>query len=375
MHGLLMPAPTTSLLPCKRMPELSLTEMKAKKTLLILTPGFPKNEQDTTCLPFMQEYLLALQRLKPEVNIKVIAFQYPFTAGHYSWKGITVYSAGGKSQKGIARLLVWLRIWQELKRIHRKENIDIIHSFWLTECSFIGQRFAKRNHVKHIAYGIGQDVLKTNRYLPLLNFKTMHVVAMSEAIAQRFKTLTGMDVQRIIASGLDVNKLSSTREAKTIDIIGVGALTALKNYALFIDIIAVLKRDFPNIRACLVGKGEQENHLRQEVESAGLAGNIVFTGEVKHEEVFSYLGRSKIFLHTSSYEGQSTVIMEALAMGLPVVCFDVGRMHAEGQILVCKDKEEMIVELGRLLTKEIKYEPFIRTSDDMVNDFAKVYEL
>lgn len=375
MHGPSMHGPTILLSPCKRMPELSLAEMKAKKNLVILTPGFPKDEEDTTCLPFLQEYLLALQRLQPEVKLRVVAFQYPYNKGHYSWNGIPVYSAGGRSRRGINRLLTWLSVWRELKRICKQEGIDVIHSFWLTECSFIGQKFSQRNHIKQVAYAIGQDVLKTNRYLRLQNFKTMHVVAMSEAIAQRFKTLTGQDVRAIIAGGVNADKIGSIKEEKTIDIIGVGALSALKNYGLFIDVIAALKKNFPAIKACIVGRGEQESQLKQKAESIGLSDTLLFAGEVSHKEVFSYLGKSKIFLHTSGYEGQSTVIMEALAMGLHVVCFDVGRLHAENKISVCNSKEEMVKELERLLKSKIDSMPVVRTIDDMVNDFIRAYEL
>jgi len=345
-----------------------------KRSVVILTPGFPRDEEDTTCIPFLQDYLTAFARVRPDVKIYVIAFQYPFTHGYYKWNGIDVFSAGGKTKRNLGRLLVWHKVWKELKRIQKESGIDIVHSFWLTECTLIGQKFTKRFGIKHVAYAIGQEVLKTNRYLSLLNLNKMSVVAMSESLAEKLKTTTGHKVDAIIASGINAGNISAATEDKTIDILGVGALIPLKNYTLFVDIIAELKNEFRQIRACIIGKGEQESLLMEQANKLGLAENIKFTGEIVHKEVFSYLNKSKIFLHTSFYEGQSTVMMEALVMGLTIVCFDVGRIHVEGKVIVCKDKKDMVIQLKKLLTSTLDYSPAIRrTSEDMANDFIKVY--
>ena len=45
---------------------------KDKKTLVILTPGFPKDEADSTCLPMQQQLIRALK-----VNDAVSQYYYP----------------------------------------------------------------------------------------------------------------------------------------------------------------------------------------------------------------------------------------------------------------------------------------------------------
>ncbi|HET8964144.1 MAG TPA: hypothetical protein VFM99_09615, partial [Chitinophagales bacterium] len=69
--------------------------------ILILTPGFPIDEQDNNCIPFIQDYVLALAENIGKENICLISFQYPFVKGNYLWNGITIYSAGGKNRKNI----------------------------------------------------------------------------------------------------------------------------------------------------------------------------------------------------------------------------------------------------------------------------------
>ena len=48
------------------------------KRLVILTPGFPKDETDTTCIPFLQDFILELNDQYPSLKIDILAFDYPF---------------------------------------------------------------------------------------------------------------------------------------------------------------------------------------------------------------------------------------------------------------------------------------------------------
>ena len=62
--------------------------MNDQRTLIILTPGFPKNEQDTNCMPFPQSCIKNLKQLNPDLQIIVCAFQYPYFDTPYEWHGV-----------------------------------------------------------------------------------------------------------------------------------------------------------------------------------------------------------------------------------------------------------------------------------------------
>ncbi|NNU33983.1 hypothetical protein HK413_07125 [Mucilaginibacter sp. S1162] len=76
-----------------------------RKTLIILTPGFPKDEKDTARLPDRQIFVRILNETYPDLNIVVITFQYPSEAAEYSWNGIKVIALGGKNKSGFYRRL------------------------------------------------------------------------------------------------------------------------------------------------------------------------------------------------------------------------------------------------------------------------------
>ncbi|HTB30690.1 MAG TPA: glycosyltransferase, partial [Bacteroidia bacterium] len=345
-----------------------------KRAIVLLVPGFPATEQDTTCLPFIYQFCLSFLKLRPDIELRIISFQYPFKRGHYLWNGIKVYSAGGKSHK-FNRFLTWIRASVQFLKIKKEYNITVINSFWMTECAFVGQWLARAFNIRHVVYVIGQDALRSNKYLPLINFSKMEMIAMSESLVNHFYEATGYKIGHIIPAGVDTDKIKPAHAERTIDILGVGALIPLKGYLLFPELINALKKDFPGIKACIIGNGVEKETIQEKIKAYGLENNLELIGGIPHTEVFSYMQRSKIFLHTSSYEGQSTVIMEALASGLNIVCFDIGRADVKDRIWACRDKDEMLLKLKELLSSKLTYKPVVLlTNEDMVREFFKIYE-
>jgi hypothetical protein len=77
------------------------------KNLIIITPGFPKDELDSVCLPTQQLFVKTVHRLFPDIKINVISLHYPYHKNPYRWNDINVYPINGKNQKGIFRISLW----------------------------------------------------------------------------------------------------------------------------------------------------------------------------------------------------------------------------------------------------------------------------
>jgi glycosyltransferase involved in cell wall biosynthesis len=71
----------------------------------------------------------------------------------------------------------------------------------------------------------------------------------------------------------------------------------------------------------IIGKGPLEKSLRRMVEGLELK-NIEWVREVSHDEIFELMGQADFLIHTSLREATSSVIPEALSMGVPVICHD-----------------------------------------------------
>src|SRR6201996_5324552 len=105
--------------------------MSKTDTLVILSPGFPENEADSTCVPAQQVFVKNLKQNFPKLHIIVLAFEYPFAAAEYQWHDVTVLSFGGKNKGGIFRLFNWLRIWLRLRKLNKQYHIIGLLSFWM----------------------------------------------------------------------------------------------------------------------------------------------------------------------------------------------------------------------------------------------------
>jgi glycosyltransferase involved in cell wall biosynthesis len=97
----------------------------------------------------------------------------------------------------------------------------------------------------------------------------------------------------------------------------VGKLSQRKNQLYLLKTLQILPE---NYRLQLIGEPLSADYERQLKDFAGERGlNVVFTGEVPHDEIPTYLGKTHAFVSASKMEVQSLVIVEALASGTPVV--------------------------------------------------------
>lgn len=348
--------------------------MKKEKNILLLTPGFPKDENDYLCIPPLQDFLVKLKKDFPAVGLTVAAFQYPFIKSSYKWNEISVFSFGGRNSK-LEKLFVWDSAITLAKYLKEKNQLDVVHSLWFGECALIGNRISSRFNIKHICTLMGQDVSSKNFYLKLLNKKKMTIVSLSKNQSELFKKLTGQNVTEEIFWGVNNQQFDYYSE-REIDLLGVGSLISLKNYSDFIKVVQRLKNDFPSIRTMIIGDGKLREKLMQKTIDFGLENNIEFTGNISRSEVFKIMQKSKILLHPSLFEGSGLVFAEALANGMSVVSFNVGYASENEKWFIAKNEDELYLHCKNLLNKNLSFKPMnIFPIEETVNRYAKLYGL
>ncbi|MDE7327297.1 MAG: glycosyltransferase [Lachnospiraceae bacterium] len=157
------------------------------------------------------------------------------------------------------------------------------------------------------------------------------------------------------------------------DIIFVGRLTPSKNPILLLEVMYEIKKYDPGIRLCIVGTGELLEKSKETCRKLGLEKNVVWKGFV--ENPFPYMVRAKIFLLPSSWEGFGLAAVEALALGKPVVCRNVGGLNNivnERCGFLCEGKEELVEACRKLLGDRELYkrmaEMALSRAEEMDND-------
>jgi glycosyltransferase involved in cell wall biosynthesis len=292
-----------------------------RKTLVILTPAFPKDEEDSAWLPDRQIFVRALKKTYPDLNIIILAFQYPLEPTEYRWNGIKVIALGGKNKSGFYRRFMWLRAWRALKKIRAAYDVIGLLSFWMDECAFIADKFAKKYSVKHYCWLLGQDARPGNRYVSWIRPSGDNLVAISDFLAEEFNRNYGILPKHVVPGSVDTTFFKPYDGERDIDVVGAGSLIALKQYSVFIDVISALKKDKEDIKAVICGGGRERELLQGKINQLGLESNITLAGGIPHLQTLALMQRAKIFLHPSKYEGLGIVNIEALYAGAKLISF------------------------------------------------------
>jgi len=342
------------------------------KHLLILSPGFPENEDDYLCIPPLQSYLKVLQNQYNNLKISVVAFNYPAGERLYQWNGIDVFTPMGNNEKFPKNWLVRWKIWKYISALHQQHPISFIHSFWLGECAFIGDLLSRKYRIPHLTTLMGQDAKASNKWLKY-PFHAKHIKVCLSA-TQRASLPFRQEV-KIIPWGVDLADFPALNQGvRNIDILGVGSLIPLKKYDLFIKIIAHVKDIIPSLKVCLIGDGPEKEKLIQLTNDLSLQTTIIFKGLLPRKEVLAYMNQSKVFLHTSTYESQGYVFNEALAMGAQIVSAEVGIARESAHWAIAYTLESFVQKIITFLTdKDRDRAKLAIEMKDTVHQYVKQY--
>lgn len=107
------------------------------------------------------------------------------------------------------------------------------------------------------------------------------------------------------------------------DLLWVGKFDFRKQLQLAIRTIAALK-DFQGIRLHVLGRGNEVEtaYYKGLADSLGVTSSVRFCGQTAHAEVLRMMTEADALLFTSIADETSTVVLEAIGAGLPIICFD-----------------------------------------------------
>ena len=109
-----------------------------------------------------------------------------------------------------------------------------------------------------------------------------------------------------------------TADARPI-ILAVGRLHFIKNYPSLLKAFAEVRRVL-DARLVFLGDGDERGRLLLMVKQLGMEADVTFLGEVKN--VLPYMKHASALVMSSHHEALPTVLIEALAVGLPIVSTD-----------------------------------------------------
>ena len=264
----------------------------------------------------------------------------------------------------------------KLSQFIKRENVDIVHT-QLFESDIIGRIAAKLAKVPIIIstfqniYQWKQSKKLKERIKTIVdritsNYYTDQLIAVSHSVknfhiekcgirADKIVTLPNLvDFEKLkLRDGFDpVKKRQELSLKPGVPImINIGRLFPQKGQKYLIQAAAKVASTFKKVKFLIVGNGFLLSDLKREVESLQLSDNVKFLG--KRDDIPELLSISDVFVLSSLWEGLSVALLEAMAMGKPIVATNV-----DGALDVIKHKKEGLLvppKDSNALTKAIIY--------------------
>jgi glycosyltransferase involved in cell wall biosynthesis len=240
----------------------------------------------------------------------------------------------------------WLAmsIERRIARIHSERRIDMIDAHFGypegTACVAIGKRLGIpvlvtiRGFEQEFAGRrlVGRKLIDSLRHAD-------GVVAVSHSL-ESFAVDSGVpaDRVRVIHNAVDpvmfqYGNMADARRALGVEdertlVVSVGHLVSVKRYHVLIDGFSRFAARNPGALLVIVGASSFERtypaELQGQVRRLGLEGRVRFTGNLAPAEVAQWLKAADLFVLVSAREGCCNAVLEALAVGVPVVTTPVG---------------------------------------------------
>ena len=162
-------------------------------------------------------------------------------------------------------------------------------------------------------------------------------------------------------------------ETSRLRLITVGRLVHQKGYDRLIRCAAQLRREGFDFELYILGEGEERTMLERLVQEHGLQDRVFLPGFQRNP--YAWMKRSDVMVCSSRAEGFSTVVTEAVVLGLPVIstdCAGIRELFGEADCgLITENSEEALCDaLHEMLAAPEKLESYASESRKRSRDFT-----
>jgi glycosyltransferase involved in cell wall biosynthesis len=193
-------------------------------------------------------------------------------------------------------------------------------------------RVPRLAHVEHDVWHFDEPRRRTVARFAIKTLRPDYIV-LSQAAAENQRRLLGLDQLTIIPNGVDVTRFAPGDASAARNRFGLGPqrtwigsagrLETVKGHDVLIDAMALLPN--PQLHLAIAGDGSQRQVLQAQAAARGVANRVHFLGLCT--DMPALLPAFDLFCLPSRAEGLPLSVLEAQAVGIPVVASDVGAMR------------------------------------------------
>lgn len=215
--------------------------------------------------------------------------------------------------------------------------------------------------------------------------RAWRVVAPSEYLKSIIATW-GVDASRIRVIYSALFPLSVVAPKKTIReqlsykgtvITTVGRLVPWKGFLELVEVVALLKKDIPDITLVIIGDGPLQKALEEKIATLTLQDSVRLVGKLGKDALGVAIKGSDLFVLNTSYEGLSHQLLEVMDLGIPIVTTRVGGNPelivegVSGLMVPPKDNQELYSAIKRVLQNEDLRTFMVQNARVRTQDFSQ----
>ena len=240
--------------------------------------------------------------------------------------------------QAIGPLRRWLKTWRaDIVNTHAEYADLVSMAAWLTTARLSGAQAFVPIRTVHLLPEF--DIV--SRYRPLIakilrvvypRFSRQDIGVSQQIVDALNQKRTPHNAAKLIYNAIDPEAIrAKVTEADCRNALGiasdaplfgsVGRLEPQKGYDHFLNAAAQVGQTLPHARFIVVGSGVLEDALKAQAQQLGLGTAVIFVGT--RPDVPDLMRGMDVFVSSSLWEGLPTVLMEALALGIPTVATDI----------------------------------------------------
>ena len=271
-----------------------------------------------------------------------------------------------------------------IKKAVKSFEPDIIHAHDIKASIIATLFFPKIKVVSHI-HSNHENMRKLNLKTLAFNFfskKMNKIIWVSDSAFENYyfnRKKALVDKSIVIYNVINPEEIrkKSLQELveKSYDIIYVGRLSYPKNPIRLIELIGLVKEKYPKLKVAIVGDGEYKNEMLKKIKELELEKNIDMLGFQNNPA--AYMRKSKLMIMTSIYEGTPMCVLEALALGLPIVSTPtdgISKIVTNGvNGFLSENNDDLAKIIIMLLSNKDKYNDIKKNASELnnrVNNFS-----
>ena len=316
------------------------------KSKFIKTIIIPKNKIGK--IVFLISNLTQLVCLQPRKAIKL-------------FKNHKIFTESNAPLNSLIKILPVLNYTPDIFHIQWAKSLP----FWFFLKKIFGVRIILSLRGSHINYSADTDKTLFEEYKTLFPVvDKMHAVSNTIKLnAIRFGAKRKNI--KVIHSSLNIDCLKKFRKTcfdveKTFRFLSVGRFHWVKGYKYCLDAIFELKSEGENIEYSIISQGDISEELLYQISDLSLEKEVKIISSNSQESIYKKMKESDCLILSSVDEGISNVVLESMAIGLPVISSDCGGMKeiitdgVNGSIFQSRDSKSLILMLKRFMNAGIE---------------------